>query len=688
MKRRTIFAGVLALVALATVTAQAGPPVYEARVLPLPDDVVGLMDGASEGIYQETGVRILPPSECAPENAFEMGIGGRYGDACRRLSIVFGPIQARPGQDDVLIQPVTFEKPFYPGYITRFKPDLVGADGVSPRVKDVHLHHGTWFNGVLGADPGGRSYGWGPWIASGEEKTIASWPTGFGLKVEPTDKWTFLHMVHNATAQTFPVWVRYDLDFVDATWAEQTNAETGLKNIENTKGIWLDVGDCSMRDSQGKAPGCEKDSFNPVFNIHRGMGSIEPGACIFPRENCGQFNTFGTGKLSAQQGKPVPGGAFDDWTIPQDGTLVVMGGHLHSGGLRDDVYLVRNFGTEQSPDWQSRLIHKSDAYYWDHQRPDEFDPFEITKNIVGGPPVSWDMVMTGVTRDLGWSINVKKGDKLRLEGVYDNRIGTWYEQMGIVMSWMAPKDDDTPWLGLDPFAPGVEIDEGVLEHPDVVQPPTVPGYELPGSDFGDGVCTPGATTICVRGSATHTRNETSADHDTCGNTCQKIAELAPDGPLMTNIPIGGFSYGPAELGVVSAFGVPTVKVNEPLTFWNFDTADDMWHTITRCKLPCSGETQASYPLADGAWDDTYDPETRLYTNPLTGLTAAHPADLGPDPMDFDSGIIGLGTGANNKFNDANRSNPAVWTWKPTRTGTFTFWCRIHPSMRGAIRVVD
>ena len=28
-----------------------------------------------------------------------------------------------------------------------------------------------------------------------------------------------------------------------------------------------------------------------------------------------------------------------------------------------------------------------------------------------------------------------------------------------------------------------------------------------------------------------------------------------------------------------------------------------------------------------------------------------------------------------------------WDFTPTRTGTYTFFCRIHPSMRGAIRVV-
>src|SRR6478752_1186192 len=61
------------------------------------------------------------------------------------------------------------------GFITRFKPSMVEvkADGsvVTPSVWDLHLHHVVWLKD-----------GSGPTFASGEEKTIAMQPQGYGLK--------------------------------------------------------------------------------------------------------------------------------------------------------------------------------------------------------------------------------------------------------------------------------------------------------------------------------------------------------------------------------------------------------------------------------------------------------------------------------------------------------------------------
>ena len=85
----------------------------------------------------------------------------RYPGKCRRMRFSYGPIAVKPGQNDVLIGPVTIEKPAQDGYITRFKPNLVRADGTVPPVEQVHLHHGTWLS-----EP---SYGSGPFFAAGEE---------------------------------------------------------------------------------------------------------------------------------------------------------------------------------------------------------------------------------------------------------------------------------------------------------------------------------------------------------------------------------------------------------------------------------------------------------------------------------------------------------------------------------------
>jgi len=32
-------------------------------------------------------------------------------------------------------------------------------------------------------------------------------------------------------------------------------------------------------------------------------------------------------------------------------------------------------------------------------------------------------------------------------------------------------------------------------------------------------------------------------------------------------------------------------------------------------------------------------------------------------------------------------NGVAWTFTPTRDGVYTFFCRVHPGMRGAFKVV-
>ena len=75
----------------------------------------------------------------------------------------------------------------------------------------------------------------------------------------------------------------------------------------------------------------------------------------------------------------------------------------------------------------------------------------------------------------------------------------------------------------------------------------------------------------------------------------------------------------------------------------------MWHSVTACKAPCTASTGVAYPLADAA-------------------------------VQFDSGQLG----------DRRRPRPpGSDTWStPTDLdpGTYTYFCRVHPFMRGAFRV--
>lgn len=78
----------------------------------------------------------------------------------QHLHYEYGPITIKPGQNSIRFEGNNL-KPGVPGYITRFKPDLIYADTRQvPRVDVIHLHHGVWIiNGY-------------PTFAAGEEKTI------------------------------------------------------------------------------------------------------------------------------------------------------------------------------------------------------------------------------------------------------------------------------------------------------------------------------------------------------------------------------------------------------------------------------------------------------------------------------------------------------------------------------------
>ncbi len=92
-----------------------------------------------------------------------------------------------------------------------------------------------------------------------------------------------------------------------------------------------------------------------------------------------------------------------------------------------------------------------------------------------------------------------------------------------------------------------------------------------------------------------------------------------------------------------------------LTFLNQDAeqSQNVFHTITGCKAPCNRSPGIAYPIANG-------------------------------PRSLDSGQLG--------FNYAGFGGPAVGrdTWDTPRNlsaGTYTYFCRVHPFMRGSFRVV-
>ncbi len=126
--------------------------------------------------------------------------------------------------------------------------------------------------------------------------------------------------------------------------------------------------------------------------------------------------------------------------------------------------------------------------------------------------------------------------------------------------------------------------------------------------------------------------------------------------------IAGFTFIPGDLTSVGANRcLPTVKQGQSLTFLNQDASAQatlnlfnpdpnylrsIWHSVTACQSPCGLDTGISYPLANGAGN-------------------------------YDSGQLGVGTPAIGRMSWSTPTSLAP--------GTYTYYCRIHPFMRGAFK---
>src|SRR5262245_10782257 len=102
----------------------------------------------------------------------------------RQLTFRYGPIHVEPGQNLNEVVASGIPGPPGPGFITRFRYQLVTAGGKVPPVSVLHFHHGVWSAGDVE-------------FAGGEEKSVLALPAGFGWPTEPSSPWALNHMIHN-----------------------------------------------------------------------------------------------------------------------------------------------------------------------------------------------------------------------------------------------------------------------------------------------------------------------------------------------------------------------------------------------------------------------------------------------------------------------------------------------------------
>jgi plastocyanin len=467
----------------------------------------------------------------------------------QRLHFEVGPITVKPGQNSISFTRV-IPQPSQDGWVVGMRTNLHQADGTVPAVNVIHLHHGVWLN--LGSRDTTSSLP-DRFFAAGEEKTTMALPSGYGYPYKTTDRWLLNWMLHNNLSDSRPIWITYDIDFVPAS-------SPAAQGVQAARPIWMDV---------------RNPSAYPVFDVVTGTG--QRGAYTYPDQ---ATDPYGVGPQRNQ------------WTVDRDGVLLGTAGHVHPGGLYDDLWVTRKGATGPkghvkpgAPD--TAHLFRSVANYWEP-----------------AGKVSWDFAATATP--VSWRPTVHKGDVLSISSTYDSKAASWYESMGIMVVWMA----DTTTGGVDPFQRAVDV-PGVLTH----------GH-LPENNQHGG------------------KPATNAFADLRKASSQDV-------PSGTVIPIVDFAYQLGDLAGSSS--VPAIPQGGTLTFRNDDASKQIYHTITACAAPCDLSSGIAYPLANAK-------------------------------VQFDSAELGLG------------GPPAsgATTWQVPRNlppGTYTYFCRIHPFMRGAFRVL-
>jgi hypothetical protein len=245
--------------------------------------------------------------------------------------------------------------------------------------------------------------------------------------------------------------------------------------------------------------------------------------------------------------------------------------------------------------------------------------------------VSWDVSM-GATRP-EWRVSLEAGDTVSISATYKVGRASWYESMGIMPLAVTAADDPD---AKDPFDQADEVrkmyDQG--------------------------------------GILTHRRLPENIDKKARKNL--KLPDprrLKSSGRVpRSGIEIDAFGYEP---GGYSAFrGFPGTLMRPPLVrrgrrvpFTNLEAPlgmpdeEQVWHSITSCRAPCNRGSGIGYPLAAG-------------------------------PIKFDSGQLGYGINDDDSWNAGVTTGSNQYKTPPLRKAgkTYTYFCRIHPFMRGSVRV--
>lgn len=587
----------------------------------------------------------------------------------------YGPYTVPPGSD---MQRVDIGIPLDSGFMITVEPRLRNMDMSTPSMLTGHIHHAHWFVG--------NSSGL-EWIfGNGDEGTRASFDVmnamdpvaDYGQFIDKDAKQLMVYMLHNRTDQAQTWWVDLEVRFLFGT-EDQLNspalrAKRGGKVFRDVKSVLNGATFDVPREPNGDG------SWNTTEpSTLKGAGvttDIKPDKSFEHMTGLDRIESMGFGRPANTTGP-------QEWVVPQDGTLMEVGTHMHPGSTHA---LIENMGSPSNPcpndhkGTGGTLLLRADTI-------NMHVPFSDDYQIELSQP--------------GWRVPVHKGDHIRFTAFYANREHAWPSSMNVTGIGIDYRRKPEAGQRCTVYRAGPPIrvkDIRDLPGRGVVAPddtslgvPSVMSFwgGWP-ADTPEGRRYAAFKRAAARKAAKQRRGGTRAvaakakkrkkpkvkdvgnlvipitdglpnrawHHSSspyCGaefgaRSCDRPEAAKPAGAFTQTVTIGNFLYRPGDMTLPGADGAPPrIHKGQQLQFLNVDGLGLIRHSVTTCAWPCNGAYVTNYPKPDGVWD---------------------------------SGTFGIDPLGDGMISQVAQTPPDL------PVGKYAYFCRIHPWMRGAFQVVE
>ncbi len=368
----------------------------------------------------------------------------------------------------------------------------------------------------------------------------------------------------------------------------------------------------------------------PVFDVWRDSGGKD-GKFTYPDD---AKNPYPDGNIQ------------NEWTVDRDGVLVSTAGHVHTGGLYTDLDLERPGAKYAGPKCVKPARFVLPA-------PKRLSPAASRRFAKARRRHKAKMKKYRACVDRKPRVKNGKVHLFRSHAKYfdRNRPISWDMAMyGTRPDWMVE------------VKKGDVLSTSATYETEIASWPESMGIMVAYLAEGEKGNNPYRKRVDYKGILNHGHYPENNDHGgKAGKNGRRLvgrdATRLPDGVKAGANPfvISNYLYNGADFRLPGALGNPPVVARGKSMRFEMsdqDLQDEVWHSLTSCKTPCNRSTGISYPIPDGEFQ-------------------------------FDSGQLGTLPGPE-KAPTVDRT----W-WETPKTlpkGTYTFFCRIHPLMRGAFRV--